>query len=86
MSSPGEPAWAVLIHDLRIANEHWAAAMANLNEAERRYFALPRRQGRGPEPAWYAVAQQAEADAAAVVEKRHLQIARTGLTAATASP
>lgn len=51
--------------------------MANLNEAEQRYFALPSKQRRGPEPAWYAVAQRAEADAAAMVEKRHLQIART---------
>ena len=51
--------------------------MANLNEAEQRYFALPKKQRRGPEPDWYQAAQQAEAEAANVVEKLHLRIART---------
>lgn len=77
IGSAGDPAWAALVHDLRIANERWAAAMASLNEAERRYFALPARQRRGPQPAWYVAAQQAEAGAATLVEKLHLQIART---------
>src|SRR5690242_18342064 len=68
-------AWASLVHDLRIANERWAAAMASLNKAERRYFALPARRRRAPQPAWYVAAQQSEAQAADQVEKLHLQIA-----------
>ena len=69
--------WATLVHDLRIANEGWCAAMANLNEAERRYFALPRKKRRGPAPDWYLAAQHAEAEAAGLVEKLSFQVVRT---------
>lgn len=69
--------WAALVHDLQSANKSWRTAMANLNEAERRYFALPRKKRRGPEPDWYMAAQQAEKEAAGLVENLNFRIART---------
>lgn len=51
--------------------------MANLAQAERRYFALPRRHLRKADPDWYIAAQQAEAIAGALVEKIYRRIAQT---------
>jgi hypothetical protein len=65
------------VRDLELANKRLAVAIASLSKAERRYFDLPDWRRSGPEPDWYAAAQQAEADAAAIVDKLHLQIART---------
>ena len=77
IGSADHSVWAGLVRDLRIANGQWAAAMASLNKAERRYFALPARRRRAPQPVWYVAAQQAEAEAADQVERVHRQIART---------
>jgi hypothetical protein len=70
-------AWAGLVRDLQRAQEHRAAVMAALNEAERRYFALPKRQRRRGGPDWFSAAQEAEAKAAAAVDALCLRIAQT---------
>lgn len=69
--------WKELVRDLEVAHERRAITMRRLFEAERRYFTLPSRQRIGPEPDWFLAAQQAEAEATAVVETITLQIART---------
>lgn len=69
--------WAMLVQELWAAERVQRDAIANLAEAEKRFFALPLRRRKGKQPNSYLAAQRAEMAAGEAIEAVHRRIAKT---------
>lgn len=70
-----EDGWSSLLCELQVVEVACERAMVALEQAERRFFALPKGMRKHARPEWYQAALRADADAGDAKETIHSKIA-----------